>query len=65
MTLKEFRQSKNLSQESFARKIGYTLSMYAKVEQQPSKASRKFIERVKSIYPELDILSIFFAHQQQ
>ncbi len=65
MTLKEFRQAKKLSQETFARKIGYTLSMYAKVEQQPSKASRKFIERVKSVYPEMDILEIFFAEKQQ
>lgn len=61
MTLKEFRQSKNLSQESFARGIGYTLSMYAKVEQHPTKASRKFIEKVKAVYPEIDIISIFFA----
>lgn len=61
MTLKEFRLSKSLSQESFARKIGYTLSMYAKVEQHPTKASRKFIEKIQTVYPDIDIMGIFFA----
>ena len=32
MKLKEFRKRKNLSQEAFAKSIGYTLSMVAKVE---------------------------------
>ncbi len=61
MTLKEFRLSKGLSQEAFARTIDYTLSMYAKVEQNPSRASRKFMGRCKERYPEMNIMEIFFA----
>lgn len=60
MTLKEFRLSKNLSQEAFARSIGYTLSMFAKVEQGTSKASRRFMESVKKVYPDVNIEKIFF-----
>lgn len=61
MKLQEFRKSKNLSQEEFARSIGFTLSMVAKVESGRAKASRNFIERVKTVYPDLKIEEVFFS----
>lgn len=61
MKLKEFRKSKNLSQEKFAQSIGFTLSMVSKIEMGKVKASRNFIDKVKQIYPEIDINAIFFA----
>lgn len=60
MKLKEFRKEKNLSQEDFAKSIGYTLSMVSKIEQGAVKASRAFIDRVKSIYPDINIEVVFF-----
>ena len=60
MKLKEFRQAKQLSQEDFAKKIGFTLSMYAKVESGRAKPSRNFMEKVKQSFPEIDINAVFF-----
>jgi transcriptional regulator with XRE-family HTH domain len=60
--LKEFREAKGLSQEAFAKAIGYTLSMTAKVESGAAKASRNFMEKVKKAFPEVDINNIFFAN---
>lgn len=60
MKLKEFRQSKQLSQEAFAREIGFTLSMYSKVESGRVKPSRNFMEKVKKSFPEIDINVVFF-----
>ena len=60
--LKEFRVAKGLSQEAFAKAIGYTLSMTAKVESGAAKASRNFMEKVKKAFPEVDINNIFFAN---
>jgi transcriptional regulator with XRE-family HTH domain len=61
MKLKEFRQSKNLTQEKFAQRIGFTLSMVAQVERGKVKASRNFIDKVKEAFPDVDINSVFFA----
>ncbi len=61
MELKAFRKSKNLSQEDFAHSIGYTLSMVAKIEAGRVKASRNFIDRVKKIYPDINIEQVFFS----
>lgn len=61
MNLKKFRESKNLSQEKFAHAIGFTLSLVSKIERGEVKASRNFIEKVKSKYPEIDITEIFFT----
>lgn len=60
--LKDFRESKGLSQEAFARAIGFTLSMTAKVESGAVKPSRNFMEKVKKAFPEVDINNIFFAN---
>lgn len=65
MRLKEFRESKGLSQEKFAIKIGYTLSMTTKVESGRVKASRRFMEKTKEAFPEISIDEIFFADKQQ
>ncbi len=65
MTLKEFRVSKNLSQEKFAQTLGYTLSLYSKVERGANEPSRKFMKRVKEVYPDIDINAVFFVNQQQ
>nr|DAJ18454.1 MAG TPA: Helix-turn-helix XRE-family like protein [Siphoviridae sp. ctIwT7] len=61
MKLKEFRKRKNLSQEAFAKSIGYTLSMVAKVETGKTKASRNFIDKTKMAYPDLNINEVFFT----
>ncbi len=59
--VKEFRKEMGMSQEEFARKIGFTLSMVAKVEAGSAKPSRNFMEKIKAAFPEADINAIFFA----
>lgn len=61
--LQEFRKSKGLSQEEFARQIGYTLSLVAKVEVGVAPASRRFMERVKTTFPDADINALFFEKE--
>ena len=60
MKLKEFRQSKGLSQEAFAQKIGVSYSMLVKVENNKANASKNFMDKVKRIYPDISIDKIFF-----
>lgn len=59
--LKEFRKAAGLSQESMARKLGITLSMYEKVETGRTGASAAFMKRFKSAFPNVIIDSIFFT----
>lgn len=61
MKLKEFRESKSITQEQLARKIGFTLSMVAQVERGKVKASRNFMEKLKQAYPDIDINKVFFS----
>lgn len=61
--LQEFRKSKGLTQEEFARAIGYTLSLTAKVEIGTAKPSRAFMERIKEVYPDADINALFFEKE--
>lgn len=63
MKLKEFRESKGLTQEQLARKIGFTLSMVAQVERGRVKASRNFMSKVKDVYPDIDIDEVFFSQK--
>lgn len=63
IALKKFRKSKGLSQEEFAKAIGFTLSMTAKIETGKVKPSRNFMEKVKKAFPEVDINEIFFANE--
>lgn len=58
--LKSFRKSKNLTQKKMAAKLGFTLSMYEKVEGGRTRASSKFMERVKEAFPDANIDKIFF-----
>lgn len=59
--LKEFRKEKGLSQDSMARKLGITLSMYEKVESGRAGASAAFMRRIKENFPDASIDSIFFS----
>ncbi len=59
--LKKFRKDVGLSQESMAKRIGVTLSMYEKVEQGRAGASAAFMKRFKTAFPDASIDAIFFA----
>ena len=59
--LREFRLKSGLTQKSMAEKLGYTLSMYEKVEQGRAGSSAKFMERFKNAFPNVSIDDIFFA----
>ncbi len=61
MKLKEFRQSKGLSQELFAIKIGVSYSMLVKVENGRANASKNFMDKIKKVYPDINIDSVFFS----
>lgn len=59
--LREFRKSKEKTQEEMARSMGITLSMYEKVENEKTGASANFMRKLKNIYPDIDINFIFFG----
>lgn len=61
--LQEFRKSKGLSAEQFARELGYTVSLTAKVERGDSRASSKFMARLKQAFPDADINALFFEKE--
>ena len=61
MKLKEFRESRGLSQEKFSQIIGFTLSMTSKVETGKAKPSRNFMEHIKKAFPDVNIDEIFFS----
>ena len=58
--LKFFRRSKKLTQKEMAAKLGFTLSMYEKVEGGRAGASSRFMERLKEAFPDANIDAIFF-----
>lgn len=60
-TLKEFRRSTGLSQDSMARKLGCTVSMYTKVESGRAQPSRGFMVQLKAAFPEASVDEIFFS----
>lgn len=60
--LKDFRESKGISQEKFARALNFSLSLITQIERNKIKPSRNFIQRVKRLYPEIDT-NIFFAEK--
>lgn len=57
--LRSFRESLNLSPAQFAEKLGISKSLYEKVEGGFRPASRNFVERLKTRYPQFDT-NIFF-----
>ena len=59
--LRDFRKSRGLSQAEMAELLGYTLSMYEKVENGRSGFSVKFLMAFKSKFPEANIDYIFFG----
>lgn len=58
--LKQFRNEKKLTQQEMADFIGVSLSMYEKVERGYIKATRNFIDAIKTRYSQIDINKIFF-----
>ena len=63
--LKKFRKDLNMTQPEMAKVLGFSLSMYEKVERGTVPASRNFISALKENYPDVDIDYIFFNHKQQ
>lgn len=59
--LKEFRKEKGLTQQDMAKKIGFTLSMYEKVEGGRVRASAAFMRATKNAFPDANIDAIFFS----
>ena len=58
--LKEFRREKALTKQQMADKLGYTLSLYEKVEDGRAGVSAKFMHKFKRVFPDASIDSIFF-----
>ena len=58
--LKNFRQQKGLTKQKIAEMLGYTLSLYEKVEDGRATASASFMRKFKAVFPDVSIDSIFF-----
>ncbi len=54
-TLKEFREAIGKTQEEMAQELEISKSFYEKVENGVRKPSRELIEKIKEIYPLLDV----------
>lgn len=63
--LRDFRKLEGLTQEQMAKKLGFTVSMYEKVEGGRAGASAAFMRKFKLVFPHADIESIFFDSKQQ
>ena len=63
--LREFRLKLGITKIDMSMILGYTLSMYEKVESGRAGASFKFIQRFKIAFPDASIESIFFSKNQQ
>lgn len=59
--LKEYRLERGFTQEVMAQKLGYTLSMYEKVEQGRAGTSSNFMNKFKQVFPDASIDDIFFT----
>lgn len=59
--LKEFRQERGFTKQEMADKLGYTLSLYEKVEDGRAGVSSSFMRKFKFIFPSISIDSIFFS----
>ena len=60
LKLKEFRQEKGFTKKQMADKLGYTLSLYEKVEDGRASASACFMRKFKIAFPGVSIDFIFF-----
>jgi len=63
--LAEFRKLMNFSQEKMASKIGVSYSYYVKVENNKADASKNFMIKFKTAFPNENIDNIFFSNIQQ
>lgn len=54
-TLKDFREAIGKTQEEMSKELGISKSFYEKIENGQRTPSREFIEKIKSIYPLLDV----------
>jgi len=61
----QLRKDKGLSQEAFARLMGIALMTQYKVENGHIVASRNYMDKLKEIYPDVSIDSLFFNTKQQ
>ncbi|MBE6546330.1 MAG: helix-turn-helix domain-containing protein [Ruminococcaceae bacterium] len=58
--LRSFRQAKGLTKPEMADRLGVTLSLYEKVEGGHAGVSAKFMRKMKSVFPEVNIDKMFF-----
>lgn len=54
-TLKEFREAIGKTQVEMAQELGISKSFYEKIENGTRKPSREIIEKIKTIYPLIDV----------
>lgn len=59
--LKEFRESMNMTRETFANSIGISKSLYEKIESGVRGTSKGFTQKLKKRYPQFDV-NIFFMN---
>lgn len=55
MTLKEYRLSKNKTQQQMADKVKITKSMYEKLEYNQAKPSAETMRKFKKEFPDFDV----------
>jgi len=61
--IRQFRQSKGLTQEAMSRRLDVTLASYSQIERGCRKAGRPFIEKMVMAFPEDDVLILFFSNK--
>ena len=54
-TLKEFREAIRKTQDEMAKELGISKSFYEKIESGERKPGRELIERIKTVYPLIDV----------
>lgn len=58
-----FRKNRNMSCEEMARELNISLSYYWKIEKGERNPSYNFLDKLKKIFPEINIDRIFFNPQ--
>lgn len=58
--INDFRKSKNLTIEEFAKVLGYSISAITKLIYGEREPSKNFFKKLKRKFPDVDI-NIFFA----
>lgn len=61
MTINEFRKSKQMTVEEFAKKMGYSISAISKIMCGEREMSNRFLKKLKCEYPDANI-DDFFAN---